>query len=639
MHFKRCIVFLAMTALVSLRAAAADDAPKYPVTKFELSYGKAHRSLPPLSTLVSVRASLIHSASGYSLHGYGTRADVSLDQTFEGGTLFSDAALRALFGAVVARLNKQGIVGVNVSPDPTQIDTKSGEDLRSAGNSSLHLVVWASQVAQVRTIAKGSRFSKKDPVDNPKQNVIIAKSPLKGPTGNAPASLLDKRVLDDYLRRLDRQPGRKVDAAVSASDVPGDVVLDYLVNENKPWFAFGEVSNTGTAVTNRLSEQVGAVDNELTGHDDIAVLDYITSNFTKANAVFGSYSYPLVFPDYLRLRVYGSWGDFKATTPALDTAQNGQFTGSTEIGGAEFVVSPFAFRGFAFDIVAGANAEHVTVDNKIANTQGSANLESPYVQLRVDRESETFTFVASVGWNANLSSISAAELLNLGRFNTTSKYQIITGELETSAYLETIFRRLSSGDASNTSPANEIAFSVKGQEALGSDRLIPQMEETAGGFFSVRGYPESAVAGDDVIFGTLEYRFHVARRLLPLSSDKKTGKEKMGGPASTLFGRPFNYRPPTPGSRADWDLIIRGFIDNGYTRINQIEETEQNHSLSSVGGGLELKLYGNVDVRIECGIPLRDLKTGVESNGTYYEGINDAKAGSPRLHFLASFIW
>ena len=58
--------------------------------------------------------------------------------------------------------------------------------------------------------------------------------------------LLRKNELDDYIFRLNRHPGRRVDLALSTGAEVGGVTLDYLVAENKSTYVYGQISNTGT---------------------------------------------------------------------------------------------------------------------------------------------------------------------------------------------------------------------------------------------------------------------------------------------------------------------------------------------------------------------------------------------------------
>src|SRR5207244_2867904 len=63
--------------------------------------------------------------------------------------------------------------------------------------------------------------------------------------------------------------------------------------------------------------------------------------------------------------------------------------------------------------------------------------------------------------------------------------------------------------------ANELAVMARGQYTLGNRRLIPQLEFLAGGYNTVRGYPEYFTAGDSGFAGSLEYRLHVPRLFKP----------------------------------------------------------------------------------------------------------------------------
>ena len=107
-------------------------------------------------------------------------------------------------------------------------------------------------------------------------------------------------------------------------------------------------------------------------------------------------------------------------------------------------------------------------------------------------------------------------------------------------------------DAGRSTLAHELYFSFRGQWALGY-RLIPQFEQAAGGFYSVRGYPEAVTAGDTVFLATAEYRFHLARALGVAPNPTKI----------KVFGDPFRVLPEQPYQRPDWDCILRGFHRSG----------------------------------------------------------------------------
>ena len=625
----------------------------FPIERFVLKYGREHPIAPTPLELGGVEVTLGLEGRTYLESGHGAPVTIKLADTFGGEMRFSEPALRQIFAALVNYLNGRGIYGVYVVPSREEIEMITGQDVRSPENHSLTLVVWTSEVADVRTIAKGSRVAADATINNPVHHQIAANSPLMSASGTQHGSLFQKLQLDDYLRRLNRQPGRRVDAAISSAGESGRVTLDYLVNENRPWFAYAQISNTGTAATDRLRERLGFVNNQLFNRDDIASFDYITSNLSKANAVFGSYSIPVVYPDRVRVRGYGSWGDFNATVSPSSIAGTAvapdKFTGVSWLAGIEVIASPWSFHNVAVDFVAGVATQHVSVNNETAKLEGTADLVTPYFYLRAERDTDLYNFNASVGFETNLKNTPADELVRLGRSDTSSDYNLVRAEFAGSFFLDPMLNRTADPKSWNrTVLAHELAFTFRAQSALGQGRLIPQKEQAIGGFFTVRGYPESVVSGDSYYTASAEYRYHLPRALRPASvqEDAGTPAAKQEDP-NTLFGRPFNYRPPQPFTRPDWDLIFRGFVDTGYTEVNlgslPPRPEDRNHSLLSVGAGFELQLFRNLNFRADLGMALRDVKTGVDSfNGSvpiYIKGPNDVSSGSVYGHLLLTVVW
>jgi hemolysin activation/secretion protein len=617
-------VFLLVSALLSGVSLPGQDTAaekRYPVEHFNLVYAHANPRLPAIEQLNTLPV---------------------LAGTLPAGNTVSESELRTIFAAVVARLNQLGIYGVFVLPARDEIDPQSKNDLRATGNRSLTLVVWASEIAQVRTLARGSRFPAGAAAQNPAHARILANSPLKAPQNGQPGSLFEKALLDDYLLRLNRHPDRGVEAALSPADEPGMVVLDYLVNESRPWFVYAQVSNTGTKATDEMRERVGAVHNQLFNRDDVLSIDYITSDFTKANAVFASYDYPLIFPDRLKIKSYGSWGDFDATTP-YSSIQNARFTGSSWNGGGELNANLFRFCGVSIGASAGAAWQHSIVNNKLLSQTGEADLLTPYATVTIDRQSDILSLSGSFGFETNVNSISPNEQVLLGRLDTTDKYDLVKGALDLSVYAEPVLFGVSSRNTWQKSTlAHEFALSVKANYVTGGDRVIPQKEQAIGGYFFVRGYPESVVSGDSAYTASAEYRFHVPRALRPRSvKEGGSGPQpRTEEPATTLFGRPFNYRPERVYARPDWDFIVRAFLDAGYTEDNRGTQPTRrpedgNHTLMSTGLGLELQVLRNVNVRVDWGYALRSVHTGIYNT----RQAGDPQAGDSRLHFLATFLW
>ncbi len=668
---------LALLFCVPTFAAEPSDAPRYPVSKFIVDWHKPKETKPDdlnadSALLKELVVELSQGADG-ALQATGSpMVKIKLGDELPAGTKISELALLKVIEAIVPQINARGYFGILAVVDRDQIDPSNLADRRSESDKTIRITVWFSEIAKVRSVAKGTRIGNDAPVDNPKHARILKNSPLQPGMVSAPLlakegeaagasskSGFKRTLLDDYLRRLNRQPGRSVEAALSSTEEPGKVVLDYLVSEPKPWLTYLQVSNTGTSATDALRERVGVVHNQLLSRDDIASLDYITSNVSKANAVFGSYNYPLWYPDRLRVRVYGSWGDFNATTPdaalpagSVVAPPSEKFSGDSWTAGGELIASPFSIWNFAIDFTAGVMSEHVSVNNKTLKLKGSAEMLNPYVSLRAERTNQIWSVSGSVGYETGIKELNQQQLVQLGRLDTQDTYDLLRGEFNASTYLEPLLFGLSAkNDWRKSTLAHEITFHARGQYVLGSDRMIPQKEGSVGGYFSVRGYPESAVAGDNVYSFNAEYRFHIPRALRPASiKDDSEAKAENANtrkePSRGLFGPDFNYRPPQVYARPDWDLIARTFFDAGFTDVNlgtalKRRAGENNYTLMSTGVGLELQMYQNINMRVDWGYVLEGIKTGIKSTGSspYLPGANDTKAGSSRVHALLTLVW
>ncbi len=627
MKFPAKLTVLFLSAGLTL--ATAQQAPSertFEVEHFNLSYAKPAAKAPDISELANIPIQLETKDGKYVAKGQGgAAATIRLSDALPAGTVFAESGLRQVVTAIVQDMNQRKIFGVFVLPSRDDIDPATKADLRKPDNHSLGLVIWVSQVAKIRTLAKGARFAGDPAGADAAYALIAANSPLtKG-------SLLETDGLNDYLRHVNRQPGREVDATVSNGDEPGEVSLDYLVNENKPWLAYAQVSNTGNPSTGQWQERFGLIDNQLSNHDDIASIDYVTTSFSKANAVLGSYDFPVIFPDRLRLKAYASYGDFAAFQPnSTDTS----LSGNSWIAGLDATGAVTEWNQMFVDVSAGFSTEHYVTNNAAAQMQGSASLVIPHAYLTIQRHTPYFSFSSSVGGEVGVKGNDANQLLALGRIDSTTTYSLLRASISGSTYLEPLF------SSQPATLANEFSVSLSENYVPGSDRVIPQKEQAVGGLYSVRGYPQSLVAGDDAFIANLEYRFHFGRIMTAAPSDQKSDTRTAADKPSTLFGQPFNWRPTSGSSVPDWDLVAKAFLDYGRTTINDGSLAgppagETSATLLSTGLGLELQLKRNFTVRADWGYVLDSVATG--ANGTFQPG--DAHKGDNRVNVLATVLW
>lgn len=542
-------------------------------------------------------------------------------------------ALSSLQNQIAQSVIGLGYSGVVVMADPNEIDPQTGEDLRE-GKRDLTIDIWLTEVADVRTVGKGHRVKGEDPLNHPKHARILKKSPIQAENADAEATedgsknLIAKKKLDNYLERLNRHPVRQVEGALSSASKPGQAILDYIVSESKPWVVYAQVSNTGSESTGEWRERIGGAHYQLTGNDDILSFDFITAELDQANAFIGSYEIPLVHPDYLKARVFGSYSDFEAQNLVVDTADD--FTGDTLIYGGELSYTPFYLWRHAIGVTAGLQIEEIAVENILGATEGSADLTTGFLRLTAEKNKQHHKSHFSIGYEENFNSNETLALTSLGRLNTTDDYGLLTFDFHQSFFLEPLFASYHRPDKEKwwtNALVHELSFSVRGQLTTGDERLIPQKQQFAGGFFSVRGYEESIVAGDSGVIASAEYRLHLSRLLKPAS----LLDEDLGERSNTLFGQRFNYRAPDLYGAPDWNLILRGFVDYASLEINESRPDEVEHELMSAGVGIELQLKRNINIRADYGYALETAERFSDTLDPI------AEEGDSRFHLLATF--
>lgn len=128
-------------------------------------------------------------------------------------------------------------------------------------------------------------------------------------------------------------------------------------------------------------------------------------------------------------------------------------------------------------------------------------------------------------------------------------------------------------------------LSVESNIQLANDSLVPIKQFTAGGIYSVRGYPQNALIGDNGVFVSTEFSHTLAS-----NSSGKTRLEII----------PF---------------LDLGKVWNTETNIGKI------NTLVGIGTGLKLSIGKRLTARIDFGLPLVDLEVegdSLQENGVYF---------------------
>lgn len=590
-------------------------ATAYPFDRLRFEYATRHPELPLLESLASVPLPVtIQQETLVPAPGPGLTLGEVLALRDMG---ISPEAINAVSDAIVREMNRRGIVGVLVAPDPGGIDPATGDDLREPGRD-LVLMIWIGVVEELRTVASGDRLSPAaDPVNHPAHRRIISLSPAK-PWDGRPGrreDLLRREVLENYVYRLNRHPGRRVDIAVAAASqpdaAPDAVALDYLVRESKPWTAYAQVSNTGTDATNEWRQRVGFVHRQLTGRDDTFTFDAVTASFEDTWGGLVSYEAPLPGTTLARLKGFGTFNEYVAS----DIGLPGQdLEGTTGTYGGEFIVTAYQDRSLFVEPFFGLVGKQYEVINDLAATESDVSLFIGSAGVRVEDRRPTRSLFAEAAVDWTFDGGDTNDLPGLGRLRVDDDWVRLRWNTSASFFVEPVLFGESWRDPSSARATlgHEVVLAFRGQTAL-DYRLIPQEQGVIGGAYSVRGYPESVVSGDTIFIASAEYRAHLPALL--------------GMAESGSSGDSFRWRRDRPYGIADWDLVLAGFVDLGQTINNDAEANEFDETLIGAGFGIGVDVRRNVSVRADWGFALNDLDSG------------RASSGDSEVHFVATIAY
>ncbi|QOI99988.1 MAG: ShlB/FhaC/HecB family hemolysin secretion/activation protein [Phycisphaeraceae bacterium] len=606
-----------------------DGNRKFPISRFLLEYEYNNLDHPPLQELFALPVVLgvVSDKDGTAYTaprpGLPTAAVRVGDFFGDDGAMFYEAAVGAVARAIAEELTgPRSLIGVRVVPHPDDVEWGLKQDKR-VGRLGMRLKVFTAYIGG-QTVNVQTPGTPEDERINPPRTDRI-RFGTEWNVGN----LLRKDLIDDYVARLNRHPGRRIDVALApSSERAGEVELQFLLNEVKPWSLYAQVANIGTKTTDEWRERFGFVHNQLTGADDILRIDYLTAQFDSAHQFLASYERP-VFGD-VRGRVYGSFSQYKAADVGF-LAQD--FEGESFSLGLEFTGNLYQSGNFFLDWVAGARLDSIRVENKLILQEGDEKFFLPYAGVKFQRVNDYSGVYGSgvVEFSMNeLTDVDEQGLQDLGRIFPDENWVTFKYDVEASTYIEPLlapkeFKTLDD-QVRGATLAHELSAAIRGQFAFGS-RLTPTYEGVAGGFYTVRGYPESIAAGDDQVVVNLEYRFHLPRVLL--TTNEKGEADYMDPNQTTLFGSPFKVGPAGPFGRTDWDLIFRGFLDVGRTINSDRQIFEKDYTLVGVGAGVEFQLLQNLQIRMDLGFAMQDVTTGVEN----------VETGDSRLHFSMTLLY
>ena len=603
MWSRRCLILLATLAVGTVAPAslaAADGDMSGTVSYITVRFQPAsHSKMPTASQVGDTNVELMQDDTGLYASGDAPSGakPITLQVKQLRGYQLSDGAVNAVQQAVVQRVNAMGIGSVAVRlKTPEEGDT---------GGATVNVV--AGTVEDVRAKAVDEDGERPASADN-----IEKWSPVQ--TDDTEAALLNVEEVNEYLNRLNRFPGRSVTASISAGENPGSILLDYLVTREQTFNIWAQVSNTGTEATSEWVEQFGLFLTQISGNDDILSVTAMTGNFEDSTRSLTGY-YDSRFGDLegLRYRVTGNWGDY--TSEDVGFMQQ-DFSGSTWGAQADLIWNVFQDQALFIDLDIGFRYWNSSAKNVVFNTvtlaDGNSDFYTPSLSLSLFEIKPESSIQATIGFNYTSAGGTETDLNDLGRHNTSPDWYTLYATGQASFFLDQIFDPGLDGAAVHPM-VHELTVRGQGQYAF-EHRLTPLAMTTLGGYYTVRGYPQSAVAGDTAVQGTVEYRLHLPRTFEPQPAGQG------------LFGDDdFRWSPDSAtGAMPDWDLALLGFFDAGAIWISDAYSYENNMTLMGAGVGVELSIRQNLKFTVNYGWALKDAETiGVES-------------GDARFYFLGS---
>jgi len=657
------IVLVSYSAFGQVLLLPENEKPKtFRIGALELAYAREHPDQPSLAGLVPISLELRRTDAGWDAPLAGEPSErMEVGGPNSPALDLEAGALVRVLSELVSRLHATGLYGVDVRPSPVDFDLENERDLRPPGRDALAVVISVGRISQIRTVAVGDRVQGDWKIDNEIHTRIRESSPLQpaGVGDEDATDLLDRHALEDYLYRLNRHSGRRVEAALSPGEEPGKVVLDYRVLESKPWYAYAQVTNTGTRRTNSWQTRLGYTHRQLSDRDDILSIEWLNVGLDDINALSARYQAPVFgkgrpqwmskrrgdpeWFDWIPRESIPWWGvdrmrweiDFAMSKSQAGNAStqlnlaNDRVTSTQYQYGARVIHETFQHRNLFIDLWGGLSLRDLEVKNRTGAITGDALLVLPKIGIHAERINQVSNLLLDVSIQAQLNGIDSSNRDALGRDATDDRYQIINFNFGYTTFLEPLLRPKAWRDPathSSSTLAHEISIGIRGQ--YGFDyRLIPQSNATIGGLYSVRGYGQSVAVGDTIAIGSFEYRFHIPRALpirreplrIPLIGDFRATPQQ-------VYGRP------------DWDLILRAFVDVGRSIRNERSKItggaiEQNQTLLGAGLGADLQIRSNLRARLDWAVPLLD------TNGRITNGANHADITSSEIHVLFSILY
>ena len=540
----------------------------YPVSEITYRYGTPSKNLPDLNRLREAYISFEKEENKEFNLG-------ALMQGTPGIFTLSDLDIFRLTEIPVHFLKNEGLEGVVAFPDPQMIDPVSGRDLRREGHYSLTIIIWFSILDRVTFEHEG--LFKREGI---RSQDAIKDYLFKNKAIGKPV----RKEFFDEVAKIGKHSSRTSKLILTASDAPGHVNAVVRTKRNKkPHFSLS-TSNTGTPTTGEWIFSMAAQTDQLTGIDDQGAFGVSISDSAESYGVFGSYYIPLVAPDILKIGTTVGYSSYDSSTYGFTKMD---FNGENLFVDTSLLWNPSSLQNenWNIGIRAGLKWENVRAFNSIINYDASVPMLTPEIELSLSSRGDYRIGRTALSLSGNTLSIDEKSKEALGGINATDRYVRFAIKHEESFLFGKWVGDLMDGNAGEYLKRHIINLKLEADFALTDERHLPQHQYITGGTGSVRGYPESPVAGDHGQLISLEYRF------------------------------PFMIIDSGKSQKLVWTFGT--FIDWAHAQVNSPLFYESNQNLLGLGFSLNLPLPEGLYINADFAKPLREVVSdGIPLNGT-----------------------
>lgn len=553
----------------------------YRLGKLSIDYGQPYHAVPSLSPIEEAYVFLSDA-----------NQTVLLKELFSGISnikSLTNSDLQSIYQVPIQFLKSLGYEGVVVFADPTQINPKSGLDLRAVDQPNLRILVWLSRVHEISWITDGisnERLTKmRFETERSLTNLLVEGKSFKN---------------KDFLRlkRLENLRSFDTKVKIKGSSKPGFIVPEITLKSRKKdrfkTFAMNAgTESTGTWLLGASYERL-----DLTQNDDNFDISLLSSDSAKRASFSAGYYIPLIFPDLLSVGTRASYSFYDATSFAFEEVD---FDGSTKSLNMWLDWKPLATESSSHSLSfqTGFTLETLEASNSFLSGEGTATEFSAHFKFKHQISLNYFRIGSNLELKKNFKNLNAHDSYYLGGIDVEGKYfRLQLAHKQVFSFGQWLWDNYPD-QFPNLFKKHLLQARFNSGWALDGKRHLPQKQFIGGGTGTVRGYPESIVAGDDGITFSLEYVFNFP---------------------------PFNFSSPLGDT--SFDLIP--FWDYGKTFVNNPFKFESDHTLISAGIGLRFITENGLSVITEYGRPFEEII----SNDVVREGTTSSDY---RIH--TKIIW